>query len=161
MTQETYSNNFLQNNGFTFSLIRIPQTIFRCTTVDIPSLTVPAASAPYTQGEQFFPGTANEFDELSLSFLVDENLDNYEELYRWITQQRSYENQVPRNDKESFMVSDGVLVTMTNSFNAGRTFYFKDLFPVTLGTLHFDTSVDTVQPVECTVSFRYSYFELR
>jgi len=158
---EVYSNNFLQNNGFTFTLTRIPQTVFRCTTVDVPSLTVSPATAPYTQGEQFFPGTANEFDELTISFLVDEGLANYEELYRWITQQRSYENQVPKNDREILLVSDGSLVTMTNSSNAGRTFYFKDLFPVTLGSLHFDTSVDSVQPVECTVSFRYSYFELR
>jgi hypothetical protein len=158
---ETYTNNFLQNNGFIFSLTRIPQTTFRCTEIDIPSLSVSPAEAAYSPGMQYFPGSANEFGELSVTFLVDENLANYEELYRWITQQRFGENLKPKNETEKLLVSDGAVMTMTNSSNSNRTFYFKDLFPTSLGGIHFDTTVTQPEPVICQVSFRFSYFELR
>jgi hypothetical protein len=159
---ETYDYNFLQNNGFTFSLDRIPQTTFRVVACDIPSITVPPADAGYPGTTQYFPGTFNEFDTLTLDFLVDEHLKNYEELYRWITQQRFANKDFrPKSEIEEKMVSDGVLVTMTNASNPNRIFYFKDLFPISLGGIHFDTSVDSPAPVTCTVSFRYSYFEMR
>jgi hypothetical protein len=158
---ETYSQNFLQNNGFIFSLDRIPQTTFRVVACDVPSITVPAPEQGSAASSQFFPGSATEFDELSMDFLVDEDLKNYEEIYNWITQQRFAENYVPKNSREEKLVSDGTLATMSNASNVNRVFYFKDLFPVSLGNMHFDTSISQPEPVTCTVTFRYSYFVLR
>jgi len=159
---ETYSYNFLQNNGFTFVLDRIPQTIFRVTACDVPSLSVPSPEQASGRSVQHFPGTANEFDQLTMEFMVDENLENYEELFRWITQNRFTEQEFKlKSEKEIGLVSDGVLVTMSNASNPNRSFYFKDLFPISLGNLHFDTTVSQPEPVTCTVSFQYSYFELR
>lgn len=161
MAQETYSYNFLQNNGFTFLLERIPQTIFRVTSCDVPGLTVPTPETSSGRTTQYFPGTANEFDELVMEFIVDENLKNYEELYRWITQQRYTDKEfVPKSEKENLLVSDGVLVTMTNASNPNRVFKFANMFPISLGNIHFDTTISEPQPVTCTVTFKYSYFEL-
>ena len=124
---ETYSYNLLQNNGFTFSLDRIPQTNFRVIAARLPGISVPPPNAGDPGATQYFPGSATEFDELSLDFLVDENLENYEEIYRWLTQQRfANKDFKPKTDRESKLVSDGVLVTLTNASNPNRTFYFKD-----------------------------------
>jgi hypothetical protein len=157
---ENYSNNNLQNNAFTFVLERIPQTIFRVTQCDVPSITVPPAGAGFPGSSQAFPGTFTEFDDITLTFIVDEDLQNYEEIYRWIVKQRFAENQVPSSDIDVPYVSDGALTTMTNSSNPNRTFKFKAMFPVALGSIHFDTTVSSPEPVECTVTFKYSYFEL-
>lgn len=161
MTQEIYSNNLLQINGFTFSLDRIPQTTFRVTSCDLPEITVPAPESQSGRAMQYFPGTSNEFEPLNIEFLVDEDLKNYKEMYRWITQQRYTNKEFIPKDKEEFLVSDGTLLTMTNSSNPNITFYFKDLFPISLGSLHFDTSIDQPTAVTCTATFRYSYFEVR
>lgn len=159
---EQYEYNLLQNNGFTFSLDRIPQTTFRVVGFDLPSISVPAPSAGNPSSTQYFPGSSVEFDALTMDFLVDENLKNYEEIYRWITQQRFCNKDFqPKNDSEIKLVSDGVLITMTNASNPNRIFYFKDLFPISLSGMRFDTSISEPAPITCTVTFRFSYFELR
>jgi hypothetical protein len=157
---QTYTNNLLQNNGFAFVLERIPQTVFRVTATSVPAINVPPAPAGYPGSSQDFPGTFTEFEDITLEFLVDENLENYEEIYRWIVKQRFAENQVPKSDLDVSYFSDGVLTTMTNSSNPNRKFKFKSMFPYALGQLSFDTSVTSPSPVTCIATFKYSYFEL-
>lgn len=157
---QTYSNNLLQNNGFAFVLERIPQAIFRVTAASVPAINVPPAPAGYPGASQSFPGTFTEFDDLTIEILVDENLEAYEEIYRWMVKQRFAENQVPKSDLDKPYVSDGVLTTMTNASNPNRVFKFKSLFPIAMSALSFDTSVASPEPVKCTVTFKYSYFEL-
>lgn len=162
MTAEFNYNN-LNNNGFIFNLDRIPQTTFRVTACTLPGISVPAAPATFPGVNQFFPGGNTEFEPLVMTFIVDENLKNYEEIYHWITQQRYSigKDYVPKSDKETKMVSDGTLVTMTNSSNPNRVFSFKDLFPISIGNLQFDTSVTETTPVTCDVTFAYSYFSMK
>lgn len=157
---QTYTNNLLQNNGFAFVLERVPQTVFRVVSCAVPAITVPPAPAGYPGASQSFPGTFTEFDDIVLEFLVDENLENYEEIYRWLVKQRFAENQVPKSDIDRPYVSDGVLTTMTNASNPNRTFKFKDMFPVSISSLGFDTTITSPEPVKCTATFKYSYFEL-
>lgn len=161
---ECFSYNTLQNNGFTFTLERLPQTMFRVVQCNIPSVSLPPPGAGYPGASQYFPGTTAEYDELTMVFIVDEHLKNYEEIYRWITQQKSYvkpDEFTPKNMTEEKLVSDGSLITLTNSSNPNRIFSFKDMFPVSLGQLQFDTSVSEPSPVQCEVTFRYSYFTLK
>jgi hypothetical protein len=153
--------NSLSTNAFTFNLLRIPETTFRCTSVEVPSITVPAPDSNSGSSNQWFPGSATEFDEMSVKFIVDENLKNYEEIYHWITQQR-YANKdswKSISDSDKLLVSDGFLTTLTNNSNPNRVFYFKDMFPTAVGSLSFDTENPT--QVTCYVNFRFSYFELR
>ena len=152
--------NFLQNNGFIFNLERIPETTFRVVSCDLPMISVTPPQAGYPGASQYFPGNTTEFEELTMSFIVDENLLNYEEIYDWITQQRYCTDFIPTGDKDRLLVSDGTLVTMTNSSNPNRVFKFKDLFPISVGNLHFDTSINQPEPVQCQVIFKYSYFEM-
>ena len=153
--------NTLSTNAFTFNLLRMPETTFRCTSAEVPSISVPAPDANSAASNQWFPGSATEFDEMSVKFIVDENLLNYEEIYHWITQQRFAKagEWQSKSDKDTLLVSDGFLTTLTNNSNPNRVFYFRDMFPVALGSLSFDTENPT--QATCFVTFRFSYFELR
>lgn len=159
---EKFDYNFLQNNGFLFSLERLPQTMFRVVACDVPSISVPPPQAGTQGATQYFPGGFTEFEDLTMDFLVDEDLKNYEEIYHWITQQRYFirDGYKPKGNNDELMVSDGTLVTMLNSSYPNRVFSFKNMFPITIGNLHFDTSVTEPTPVSCQVTFKYSYFVL-
>lgn len=152
--------NSLNNNAFTFTLNRLPNVVFRAVAVNLPSITIPAPEAPNMQGTQYFPGSAAEFDSFRMTFIVDENLSNYEELYRWINQQVFGRKYTPKTTEERFLVSDGTLVTMTNASNPNRIISFKDMFPIELGAIDFDTRDSNVEPATCTVDFKFSYFTL-
>lgn len=155
--------NFLKTNSFTFNLQRLPETIFRCRVAEVPSISVPA---PPTGGmgtsTQYFPGSATEFESFTINFAVDENMYNYEELYRWIVQQRFRADRdavIPRNSDEELLVSDGFLTILTNNSNPNRVFKFLDMFPINLGGIQFDTESTTY--LSCSATFRYSYFILQ
>lgn len=153
--------NTLSTNAFTFNLLRMPETTFRCTSAEVPSISVPAPDSNSAASNQWFPGSATEFDEMSVKFIVDENLLNYEEIYHWITQQRFAKRGEwqSKSEKDTLLVSDGFLTTLTNNSNPNRVFYFRDMFPVALGSLSFDT--ENPSTATCFVTFRFSYFELR
>lgn len=154
--------NQLNSNAFTFNILRLPETTFRCTSAVVPTISVPAPDQNSGAANQWFPGSATEFDEFTVKFIVDENLLNYEEIYHWITQQRygAAKEWRSKSDNDQFLTSDGFLTTLTNNSNSNRVFYFKDLFPVVLGSLEFETTA-TPGVLTCDVGFRYSYFELR
>jgi hypothetical protein len=152
--------NLLKSNSYQFSIERIPETIFRITSVNLPEISVPAPMAPSGASSQYFPGSSSEFSQLTISFLVDENLKNYEEIFRWITQQRFAIGSefVPKNTTESSLTSDAILLTLTNSSNPNRVIKFFDLFPTSLGQLNFSTQQPDPIPVECSAQFYFSRF---
>ena len=150
--------NTLKQNSFQFSIERIPETMFKVTSVNLPNVSVPAPVSSSSASNQWFPGSTSEFAQLDLTFIVDENLLNYEEIFRWITQQRfavGSEFQ-SKNINEDKLVSDGVLLTMTNASNPNRVIKFYDMFPTNLSALNFNTHSSDI--VECTVSFYLSRF---
>lgn len=153
--------NNLHSNAFSFSLHRLPDTTFRVVELTLPGISITPVNSGYPSGSQYFPGSAVEFEPLQVTFVVDENLKNYQEIYRWITQQR-YNEQVytPTSPEETFLVSDGTVITMTNASNPNRVFSFKDLFPIDLGPIQFNTRDSTPEIVTCTVTFRFAYFTL-
>jgi hypothetical protein len=154
--------NMLKSNSFQFSIERIPETAFRVTAVNLPDISVPAPMSASAASNQFFPGSSSEFSQLNVTFLVDENLLNYEEIYRWITQQR-YDigsEFATKNIQEDKLVSDGTLLTLTNSSNPNRVIKFFDLFPTSLSALNFSTQHPDPIPVECTATFYFSRFVL-
>lgn len=152
--------NLLKSNSYQFSIVRIPETIFRITSVNLPEISVPAPMVPSGASSQYFPGSTSEFSQLTITFLVDENLKNYEEIYRWITQQRFGIGSefIPKDSNETKLTSDATLLTLTNSSNPNRVIKFFDLFPTSLGQLNFSTQQPDPIPVECSAQFYYSRF---
>lgn len=153
--------NFLQNNAFTFVLSRIPETMFRIVECSLPAISIPSATQDTPAYLQPWPGSALSFEDFTCRFIVDEDLKNYEEIYNWITQQRFCSDFKPTRDLERNLTSDGTLITMTNASTPNRAFLFKDMFPVNLDSIDFDTTVDAPQPVVCQVTFKFSHFVLK
>lgn len=147
--------NTLKTNAFTFTLNKIPETIFRVTACNLPAVTIPVPAEGVPGITQTFPGTYTEFDEITFRFIVDEDLKTYKELFEWITLRRFADS--PKLVTEQELYSDGSLITLTNSANPNVIFRFIDMHPVALGELSFDTAVNP-EPVTCNVTFRYAYF---
>lgn len=153
--------NALKSNSFQFSIERLPETMFRVIAVNLPNISVPAPMATSAASNQWFPGSTSEFAQLDLTFIVDENLKNYEELFRWITQQRYTvgDEFTVKNVTEEKLVSDGTLLTLTNASNPNRVIKFYDMFPTNLSSINFNTqNSDPGAPVECTATFYLSRF---
>ena len=150
--------NTLRSNAFAFQILRIPDTVFRVTSIDFPDVSVGVNSTSVSGAEMHSPGQKVEFSEMTVKFIVDENLANYEEIYNWLTQQQFNTSYVPDSTKTALLMSDGTLTTLNNASVANRSFFFRDMFPTFLSGFQLSTSGS--EQIECSVSFKFGYFTL-
>ena len=78
------NRNFLSPIGFKFALKRAPGVAFFCNEANIPSMDLGIAEQPSYLRNIPTPGDKIEFGDLSIRFLVDEDLVNYMEIDKWI-----------------------------------------------------------------------------
>ena len=158
--------NFLSGVGFQFQLTKYPQVAFYCQSANVPSLnlanTVQATRMNYIP----HPGDEINFGDLQLRFLVDEKLKNYGAIHNWI---RGLGHPESGNDFNEYLIgedydektySDGTLFILDSNFRRKFAVKFKDLFPVTLSDLTFDSTYTDTEYFAADVTFKYTIYEI-
>ena len=64
---------------------RVPKTTWFCTTANVPGITLGEAQYATPMSDMFIAGDKLTFETLNITFIVDEELQNYRELWEWIT----------------------------------------------------------------------------
>jgi hypothetical protein len=157
--------NFLSPLGFRFTLARSPNLNFFATDVNLPSLSLGFIEVPTPFKVLDFPGDRLDYGDLQVTFKVDEDFQNYFEIYNWIValgfpDQYSQYKRVAAADpgvKET-VFSDAVLTIMNSGMVPNIEVRFQDLFPTSLGDINFTTTDSDVNYVTNTVSFKYKIF---
>ena len=78
------NRNFLSPTGFKFVLNRAPKVAFFGNSANLPAISMGTAIQPSYLKDIDRPGDKVEFGDFNFRFLVDENLENYLEIYNWI-----------------------------------------------------------------------------
>ena len=166
------NRNFLAPTGFKFVLEKTPAVAFFCQTANIPSLDLGIAVQPTYLKDIDRPGDKLQFGDLSVRFLVDEDLKNYMELQNWMTvlgyqesldQIRSFGatgNRAMDQRGEERLYSDGTMTVMNSSFVSNFLIKFQGLFPYSLTTLSFDATDTDIEYFTAEASFKYTYYEI-
>ena len=167
------NRNFLSPVGFKFSLKRAPGVAFFCNQANIPSIDLGIAEQPTWLKNIDVPGDKIQFGDLSLRFLVDEDLVNYMELQRWIRGLGYPENMdefrklegeavLPANFGQAGdnIYSDGTLQILSSNLVPQFQVVFSDLFPYSLSTVTFDATDTAVEYFTADVSFKYTIYNL-
>ena len=167
------NRNFLSPIGFKFSLKRAPGVAFFCNQANIPSMDLGIAEQPTYLRNIPTPGDKIQFGDLSLRFLVDEDLVNYMELQRWIRGLGYPENMdefrklegeavLPGNFGQAGdnIYSDGTLQILSSNLVPSFQVVFTDLFPYTLSTVMFDATDTDIEYFTADVSFKYTIYNL-
>jgi hypothetical protein len=174
MATQIENRNFLSPTGFKFTLNRAPKVAFFCNRANIPDLNLGIAVQPTYLKDIDLPGDKIVYGDLTLQFLVDENLENYMEIHNWITglgypekieQFRDLQKQATINEtryanRPSQIYSDGNLQILNSSMISKFQVKFKDLFPYNLSTLPFDATQTDVQYFTADVSFKYTIYNI-
>ena len=170
------NRNFLSPVGFKFALKRSPAVAFFCNEANIPSLDLGIAEQPTYLKDVPLPGDKIQFGDLSLRFLVDEDLTNYMEIQNWIRglgfpeslkefhdlQKEGEENigsnygQLAPHD----IYSDGTLQILSSNLVPKFKVVFNDLFPYSLSTVTFDATDTDIEYFTAEVSFKYTMYNL-
>lgn len=113
------------------------------------------------------------FNELTVFFIVDQNMANYKAIHNWLIglgfpdnydQYRdlvadSNAGGIPKFGDQQGNFSDGLLEILGGNNLAVATINFRDLVPVAISTLTFKSDVDDVQYLTGSASFKYTYYD--
>ena len=167
------NRNFLSPVGFKFSLKRSPGVAYFCNEANIPDMSLAIAEQPTYLRDIPLPGDKIEFGDLSLRFMVDEDLTNYMEIQNWIRglgypqsikeyqdlEKKAYIKQT-FGQKRQDIYSDGTLQILSNNLVPKFQVLFDDLFPYTLSTVTFDATDTDIEYFTAEVSFKYTIYNL-
>ena len=167
------NRNFLAPTGFKFSLKRSPGVAFFCNQANIPSLDLGIATQSSFLKDIDVPGDKIQFGDLTLRFLVDEDLVNYMEIQNWIRGLGYPETlqEFDKLEKEAVLpsnygrvgdniYSDGTLQILSSNLVAKFNVNFKDMFPYSLSTITFDATDTDIEYFTADVSFKYTIYNL-
>ena len=172
---------------FRFKCTKLPLVEFFCQSANIPGIGLGEASMATPLKDISIPGEKVTYQDLAISFLVDENLNNYKEIHDWIIGIGFPQNHTQFSDlralssdrfpgttastaatgtsiakplPEGGIYSDATL-TILNSKNIAKTeIRFQNVFPTVIGSLSYDVKQSDVDYIQTTASFSYINYDI-
>ena len=171
------NRNYMSPLGFKLILTKTPKVDFLCQSANIPQISMGTAIQPTYLKDIPVPGDKVLYDDLNVRFLVDEKMENYLAIYKWITglgypENLGQYNQLKKDDIRTdasatddadpryFEFSDATLQVLNSNYRPSILVNFKDAFPTSLSTLDFDVTTRDYNYFTAEVSFKYTIFNI-
>jgi len=171
---------------FKFNVIKLPKVEYFCTSVNIPGISINYVEQQTPLKDIPHPGEKLKYSDLQMSFIVDENLENYQEIHGWLVglgfpDDHSDYNTLIEAGKDRFptsktnvsnelgkirypapsqgaALSDATLMVLTNKNNPVVEVRFKDIFPISLINLEYNQQATDINYLTAQVTFKYSIY---
>lgn len=165
MAELTTNINYLQPTGFAVSISRenYPNLEYFCQGVQHPGIDVASVEMPFRRVNVPFPGDKLEFGIVSFSFLLDEDMEGYLEMYNWLRRLVEDEHVAPaRSIYESAIPteSDITVSILSSSNNVTKQIKYYAAFPTSISTIELSSLRTEPEPISFDASFRFAYFEI-
>ena len=170
---------------FRFGIHQLPKVEFFTVSANLPGISAGTVThaTPFkdipTMGEKL------EYENLSISFIVDEYLENYISLHNWmigygfpkdreqfrtfrdVTSNTPADGGTPSVDiigsatPDRAMYSDAFLQILSNKNNPILEVSFENAFPISLSALDFTQTATDVEYMVATAEFAYQIYEIK
>jgi hypothetical protein len=161
------NHNFLSPLNFKFQIKKAPHVNFFIQKVNIPGLSITNLNSPNPFVRIPYPGEHISYEDLTISFKVDEDLNNYLELHRWLTSLGKPENYDQYKNIEQFesytgdgIVSDISLIVLASTKMPNFEIVFLDAFPVNLTGISFNSNDSDVNYLQASATFKYNLYTI-
>ena len=162
---DSQPTNLNQLNVVSFDVVfsRNPAVQYFCQRISLPTVVLGETNEPSPFMNLPLEGDTLTFEALSLSFIVDEDLQNYIEIYNWLTAlgfPREYSQfailQEPSAASKTLSkYSDLSLVVHTNKSNPNYKIKFTDVFPTSISSIQFDATPTGMDPIVVDATFNF------
>ena len=170
---------------FRFGIHQLPKVEFFTVSANLPGIT----AGTVTQATPFkdipLMGEKMEYENLSISFIVDEYLENYISLHNWMggigfpenrEQFRTFRDvtsntpagggtptvdRIGKATADRAMYSDAFLQILSNKNNPIVEVNFENAFPISLSALDFTQPATDVEYMVATAEFAYQIYEIK
>ena len=187
LTRQPTKLDYASPTQFKFSILKLPKVEYFCTAVNIPGIELTGASQATSLKDIPIPGNKLNYEPLQMRFIVDENLENFQEIHGWLVglgyprDHTEFQNLLasgtdrfpgrstavktePGKDKNATAdiggtYSDATLTVLTSKNNAQVEIRFRDVYPTGLTGLQYDQQAGDVDYLTATVSFNYLVYD--
>jgi len=172
---------------FKFNIFKLPKVEYFCTSVNLPGISLNTVTQPTPLKPIPIPGEGLKYEILKMTFIVDENFENYQEIHGWLVglgfpKDREQFRNLALSGNDRFpgssqpfsseigkvkygsanpggILSDATLTTLTSKNNPQLEIRFRDLFPTGLTGLQFTQQTGDINYLTAEVEFEYSIYE--
>ena len=170
---------------FKFGIHQLPKVEYFVTQAELPDISLDTTVQNTPFKDIPIPGEKLTYSNLTVTFLVDEYLENYISLHDWITglgfpqnraqftKFRDVTSNTPADGgtgasvdivgsaiSDKSMYSDGYLMILSNKNNPIVQIDFQDMFPISLGALSYDQGATDVEYLSVSTTFAYNIYTL-
>lgn len=151
--------NYLKPTGFRLVCRRTPMMCLMVQQVAIPGLVFGETTqkSPFTDIK--LPGSTMTFQDLVVTFTVDEDMRSWFEVWKWMKSLGPIEN-IPGIKPPREWFEDITLIILSSKNNPNLTFKFKDCWPKELSPVQMDTTVTDSQAMQISATFAYTAYDL-
>ena len=173
---------------FKFNIMKLPKVEYFCTAANIPGVNLSEIKQMTPLADIPLPGEKITFGDLEVTFMVDENLENFREIHGWLMglgfpKSRTQFRDIVKSGSDRFplqgasqkntdpgkvtggpvplgpVFSDATLNVLSSKNRSNIEVRFSNVFPVALTGLNFNQQADDVQYLQATVTFKYKLYE--
>ena len=185
-TRQPTKLDYASPTQFKFNILKLPKVEYFCTAINVPGVELSSLEQVTPLKNIPVPGEKLTYQDLNVTFLVDENLENYRELHNWLTGlgfpedhtqfanlQSAGTDRFPTSSgsvsteigKQKYgapsagsTLSDATLMVLTNKNNPVVEIRFKDLFPTSIGPLQYNQQETDITYLSVNCVFKYEIY---
>ncbi len=170
---------------FRFGVHQLPKVEFFTVNANLPGIAGGVATQPTPFKDIPIMGEKLTYENLSISFIVDEYLENYISLHNWmigigfpekrdqfktfrdVTSNTPAGGKSPTVDRigkataDKAMYSDAFLQILSNKNNPIVEVIFENIFPISLSALNFTQTATDVEYMVADADFAYQIYEIK
>lgn len=158
----TLRQNFFSPKNFKLVIKRLPHVEFFGTEAVVPGVSTNSVAEGSPFRVIYRPGDTIEFGTLDVTFLIDEDLKNYQEVFGWIVG-LTYPNNFSQYSnliEGDGLYSDATLIAQSASKTSNVEFTFIDIFPISLSAITMNQQEEDTTYATATVSFQINEYTI-
>jgi hypothetical protein len=154
--------NFLSSGKFLINLHRLPGVDFYCQSISTPDVSINSNGVKYIAGQTFETDTQISYGNLTINFIVDENLNNYNQVLNWmkgispdfsLDESKDLLDETKQNGA-GFDYTDIELIFPKSK----KSYIYKNCVPQSLSGLEFNVSEDLF--ITASITFNVPQIEI-
>jgi|TARA_B100000768_G_C11140753_1_gene315973 hypothetical protein len=175
--------DYLSPTQFRFGINQLPKVEFFTTAANIPGINMGEAIFPTPFKDIGIMGDKLTFENLEITFIVDEFLENYRSLHEWMSaigfpkdrkQFRDFRSNISNTPSASIntpstervgattsanaLFSDANLIVLSNKNNPILQIDYQNIYPVALSAIQFSQDSTDVQYITASATFSYQIY---
>ena len=168
LTRTPQNTNYLQPTKFIMAFDRIPNVQYFCQSVNIPGMQLGAAPLNFPGLDVNAPGTKMMYNQLAMTFTVDEPMKSWQDLHSWFRSIASPAGTDERNRLAALQsrrttgtksYSDATLTVLSALNNPLFRVRYYNCFPISLSDIQFDTEMSADDIITSDAIFLFDYFD--